>query len=439
MDSVEKGNVGEQFVNELAYNSFMKYWCYPNPKDENGDKKEICDLMIFFRDCLIIISVKNYVFKDFYSRYFRNTIEKAVDQISGAERKLMFSEREIYIKHPNKDIERFPREEIRKVFRIIVNLGDGVKFYPSNKETQKGQFVTIFDKGAFETIVKELDTLPDFIDYLTKREELFSDKTVLILPGEEHDFSKETTEQFLEHTETNLIIPNKQSIVISGTEYDILAYYLEDRESFLEKVRSSNDNLIYLQIDDKWNSYISKEEVKIKKQNDRYSYFIDDLVKNEVLVHNNLQAAELAKELLSFNRFTRRIIAKNFLQFYETYKNDTCDDKEFPFYRRYSDFEGIGIVFVYYATRGEDVDWLFEFTLNSYCVYSNYKNKKNILIATNQFFQFKMLLQSDIIPFPYEFEQQIRDDIKLCNWFTTIDKFYMHETEYPENKKEKDS
>lgn len=36
-----KGELGEEFVNELAYNSFLKFWCYPGPKLENGDRKEI--------------------------------------------------------------------------------------------------------------------------------------------------------------------------------------------------------------------------------------------------------------------------------------------------------------------------------------------------------------------------------------------------------------
>ena len=133
MNSTEKGNIGENFVNEIAFNSFMKYWCYPSPKDENGDKKEICDLLILFGNSVIVISVKNYEFKEKYSRYFRRTIDKAV-QIYGAERKLFSENQEIYFKHPNKKKERFPKEDIERVFRIIVNLGEGVKFYPFNRE-----------------------------------------------------------------------------------------------------------------------------------------------------------------------------------------------------------------------------------------------------------------------------------------------------------------
>ncbi len=45
-----KGDIGENAVNEVATNTYLKYWCYPSPKDESGNKKEICDLLILFKD-----------------------------------------------------------------------------------------------------------------------------------------------------------------------------------------------------------------------------------------------------------------------------------------------------------------------------------------------------------------------------------------------------
>ena len=77
----KKGQVGEEYVNELTFNSYLDYWCYPNPKDELGDKKEICDLLIIFQDTVIIISVKNYENKGNYERYKKNVIEKSSKQL----------------------------------------------------------------------------------------------------------------------------------------------------------------------------------------------------------------------------------------------------------------------------------------------------------------------------------------------------------------------
>jgi hypothetical protein len=71
-----KGKFGEDAVRMVAEKTYLKYWCYPSPQDKGGDNKEICDLLILFKDTAIIVSVKNYKFKGNYERYFRSTLEK---------------------------------------------------------------------------------------------------------------------------------------------------------------------------------------------------------------------------------------------------------------------------------------------------------------------------------------------------------------------------
>ncbi|HAW59150.1 MAG TPA: hypothetical protein DCX03_09105 [Bacteroidales bacterium] len=433
MDSTEKGNIGEEFVNEIAYNSFLEYWCYPSPKDEYGDKKEICDLLILFGDNLIIVSVKNYEFKDFYSRYFRRTIDKAVKQIYGAERKLLNKERDIFVKHPKREIERFPKERVKNIYRVIVNLGVGVRFYPFNKATKDEKFITLLDKEAFQTIVRELDTIPDFIEYLRKREELFADKIVTILPGDEDDFPVDTAKQFFEYVKQNLNSNEKQSILVSGTEHDILAHYLMNERSFPEYIHSKEYNVMFVQFDGNWSDYNQRKQVKAKRNLDKKSYFLDELVKREVLTKHNDNSVELATAILSFNRFNRRVISNNFLQFYDTYK----DEKGNFLARRYADFNGVGIVFAFYPQEmpQEMVNTLLGIALDSFCVYSNYKSKTMILIATtNEFKQFKMGIMKDIVPFPKEQEEQIRKDVDLLGWFKNHQEFNVTEKEYPDEE-----
>jgi len=430
MNLTEKGNIGEEFVNEVAFNSFIEYWCYPNPKDEYGDKKEICDLLILFDDNLIIISVKNYEFKDFYSRYFRQTIEKAKKQIYGAERKLLNSNNEIYIKHPKREIERFPKERIKNIYRLIINLGEGVRFYPFNQETKDEKFITILDKEAFQTIVRELDTIPDFLEYLKKREDLFANKTVIILPGEENDFSFDTTQQFFEYTQYN---PNeKQSILISGTEHDILAQYLKNTHTFPDYF-SKEYNGMFVQLDGSWEDFNQNKQVKLKRERDKNSYFLDELVKREVLTNINENSIELATAIMSFNRFNRRVISTNFLHFFDQYK-----DKKGDFLaRRYADFNGVGVVFAFYPQEmlQEMVNTLLDIALDSFCIYSNYKSKSMILIATtNEFKQFKLRLMKDIIPFPKEKELQVKRDVELLGWFSNHQMFNITEKEYPDEE-----
>ena len=121
---MNKGELAEKYVNELAYSSYLKYWCYPNPKDEEGDKKEICDLLILFRKTCIIISVKNYEFNGNYERYKRKVVEKSTKQLYGAERKLFHFNRKIKIKHPDREIEEFQSDNYDEIFRITINAGE---------------------------------------------------------------------------------------------------------------------------------------------------------------------------------------------------------------------------------------------------------------------------------------------------------------------------
>ena len=111
MKSHLKGEIGEDAVTEVAERTYLKYWCFPNPKDENRDKKEICDLLILFKETVVIICVKNYDFKGNYERYFRSTLDKAISQIQGAERKLFNSNHDIVFKHPTKGEHKFDPEK----------------------------------------------------------------------------------------------------------------------------------------------------------------------------------------------------------------------------------------------------------------------------------------------------------------------------------------
>jgi hypothetical protein len=337
----DKGTIGEQFVNELAYNSFLKFWCYPSPKFENGDKKEICDLLILFNSVVIIISVKNYEFKGNHFRYFNNTIEKAVKQLHGAYR-VLFGTEEVQIKHPDKNIEVFPRNQIKKIFRIVINLGEGAKFYPFNQTTKNDDYVTLFDKDSFKTIISELDTIPDFIDYLEKREKIFKNRTTIILPGEEFDFPIETQKEFFQLRDKM----NSDFVLISGSEKDLLSHFFKNKRNFPNSLKKDS-NGSYLIVDGDWEEFVASKQVKNKTQADKISYFIDRFVSNELLINMNPMRENLAKALLSFDRLSRRSISKNYFDFFEEYK----DVKGLHFARRFADFDGVGVLLTFYTNE----------------------------------------------------------------------------------------
>lgn len=424
----DKGQIGEDFVNNLAYRSFLKYWCYPGPKYENGDKKEICDLLIIFNSVLIVISVKNYEFKGNHFRYFNNTIEKAVKQIHGACRTL-FSVAEVHIKHPDKEIESFPREQITKVFRIVINLGEGVKFYPFNQTTKNDDYVTLFDKDSFEAIIGQLDTIPDFIDYLEKREMLFKGRTTIIMPGDEFDFPVETQKEFFKLHEQL----TQNYILISGTEKDLLSHFFKNTRKFPQAL-SENASGIFLQIDGDWDSFAAEQSVKNKTKADKASYFIDGFVQNEILKDELLQNITpmrlgLAKALLSFDRLTRRSIANSYFEFHSRYK----DSSGLFFGRRFGDYDGVGILLTFYTDQMdfEMINDLNNLAIESCNLFTGYKSKSMILISANHNHRFLFAYIDKLEKYTRQHEELIRQDIKKMGWFTKHTFLQGTENEFP--------
>lgn len=429
MDSQIKGNEGEEFVNNLANSTFFNYWCYPNPKYENGNKKEICDLLVLFNDICIIFSVKNYEFKGNHFRYFNNTLNKAIKQIKGACNTL-FSEKEIIIKHPKKEInEIFPKDNIKKTFRIIVNLGENVKFYPFNLVTNNNDFVTIFDKISFETILKELDTLPDFIDYLEKREILFKEKFTIVLPGDEDDFSIETQNEFFLLADQAFETDSK-TILLSGSEKDLLAHFFENKREFPKILKDETVNGFYLVLDGKWEEFAKKKQFESKKKADKVSYFIDLFVENELMKNVNPTREKIAKYLLSFDRLSRRSIAESYYDFYE--KNAL--NKGLFFGRRLGNFGKIGILFTSYTEEMTEImiNTLNQLAIESFNLYTNYRHEAIVLISTNKNHHFRFAIVEDIIPYSKEYENLIRNDIKTLGWFTNITEEKFINKEYPD-------
>jgi hypothetical protein len=428
-DEIDKGNLGEEYVNRLAYKSYLKYWCYPGPLDEFGDRKEIVDLLILFRDTCVLISVKNYAFKGKYDRYFRNTLEKATSQLYGAERKL-FGQQEVIIRHPDRQVERFEKQKYVHVRRVIVNLGELVRFYPFQTETKNGGYVTVMDKEAFEKLIGELDTIPDLIDYLDNREQLMAGKSAYILPGPEDDFDSSTAHQFFSRDPEvdPTIIPR---LILSGTEADLLAHYLRNERKFSTQLTDSTVSGIYLDLNGGWDEFQAEEKVKQKKAADKSSYFIDKLVENELLRAEPDWAKDMALDLLSLNRFERRILGKSFLNFVQDNAHKGSDYVS----RRYQKIGNTAFLFLWLHTSRAKPEYLtrfMEIAAAAHLIHDAYQPNKLIVIGTAGFMQgFYFYYLPEIKRFPTEYERGILEDCGKLGWFTDMKKFEYTETEYP--------
>ncbi|TKC04345.1 hypothetical protein [Pedobacter frigoris] len=309
---LDKGQAGEDFVNFIAYQSFLKYWCFPGPLDIAKDYKEICDLLVVFDDICLIVSVKNYTFKGNYERYFNNTIEKAISQIEGAERKL-FGQRPIVLKHPDRSEEVFIKETINHVYRIVINLSQDVKYYQTSVFRNSKHF-TIMDALAWKSAITEMSTLPDMIQYLTSRCNLFSTHPAFMFPREEYDFHTNDKISAASAIEKIALDGEKVTMVL-GSELDLIANYINSGFKFSPELNHKLVNGISMFLDGQWNKYLKSKLSAQKEHFEQESYFIDHLVKN--LLINTENGNFLAKLFFRLNRFDRADFARAFLKYHE--------------------------------------------------------------------------------------------------------------------------
>jgi len=428
---LDKGSEGEEAVLRIASQTYLKYWCYPEPKDEQGTGKEICDLLILFKNIAIIIEVKNYKFKGDYKRYFNKTLKKAISQISGAERKLFKSKEELVFKHYIKGDKVFKRNDYTEIQRLVVNLSTVPLFYPAGELTKSGSFVHIFNWFAFLKVVQELDTIPDFIQYLCKREETFKNKQLVIASGREESWTIDINEQFLNFS-SKLNPAEKAFVVILGTELDLLADYLQHNREFSGHLTSDKYNGITVELDENWSDYISREQVQRKKVADKRSYFLDKFIRKEILYFDDDLRLEIATELLSLNRFQRRIVSQQFYSFMQKYHNQIKHD---GIARRYGTIGNLTIGFFMHGQMFEIkmVMELMKIAAYGYSHFEKYESKKILIIGIDaEMMQTKFVYMDEVEEIKGEALDNLLIDLKELNWFNSVEWKEYYWKEYPE-------
>lgn len=397
--SIQKGKEGEEYVNDLAYKSFLKYWCYPNPMDEDGDKKEICDLLILFKNICIIVSVKNY--KDSgVDRYFKKTIKKSINQISGAERKLFHIDRSIYIKHPERVKEKFQNEKFTKIYRLIINVGEPVEMQILDTKTKKGDFISVLDKDIFEVAMKHLDTILDFINYLEKREAI------------------------LNHMNEGMLLCK---------ERDLLAFYLENGGEFPAEILESDADLIIIDLENKWEEFQDEFKVRLEKkeEEEKASRTFDSYIESNFL--NIPNGPEVAKEFLSLNRFQRRLMSNALLEFIEMNK----DKGDRAVAQRYFAIDNFGISFLFH---GKEVshDNFVEIALQALMIKSsqlrNYKEEHLLGLSINNQGSIYKIKYINPIEITQEIEDYTESVVKDLGWFKNMKKKSFKVQEFPEKE-----
>jgi len=220
----------ERLLFKLCLGSFLRLWSYANVfrdqgKKGAGDGKELCDVLIVCGDAVILFSDKSCAFPATgklevdWGRWYRRAVEASQRQLMGAERWIrkfpgrIFADRrctqKLHITLP-------PADRMR-VFKVAVALGaaercrthfgsgsgslilmkpepgdgsDGVDEPGAIPFTvplcsRDGTIVHVVDDVTLPVLIKELDTISDFVAYLDAKECLIRDRVSLFVHGEE--------------------------------------------------------------------------------------------------------------------------------------------------------------------------------------------------------------------------------------------------------------
>ena len=225
--NLSDGNTdSERYLIRLAKLAFLSLWSYPNlytdeGKSGVGDGKELCDLLIVFGNDVIIFSDKNCQFTKHednevvWTRWYKRAIEKSAKQLAGAESWIRKFPSRIFLDAAC--TQPFPinipaADEIN-IHLIAVTRGSAKqaeKYWEGNSSASlfidtslidkahykspfkvgwvngKNKYVHVFDEITLDIVLKELDTIYDFVSYLKAKEELLHAKGIdLAVPGEE--------------------------------------------------------------------------------------------------------------------------------------------------------------------------------------------------------------------------------------------------------------
>ncbi|HEB36379.1 MAG TPA: NERD domain-containing protein [Candidatus Aminicenantes bacterium] len=279
-------NKAEEFVFHICRGTFLSLWTYANPRGKKN--KELCDILAACGPDIIIFSVKEIQVSEssdietVWKRWNRRAVKESAKQVYGAERWLKSAPH--VIKKDGGQGLGLPSKNDQKIHRIVVALGGKDKVPIFYGDFGKG-FVHVFDEISFDIILQELDTISDFIKYLTAKERFY--------------------------------MAGKKTPFLAGEE-NLLALYLHSGRKLPEKYTA------VLMEGEMWDSFVKKPEYLRKKEEDKISYFWDDVIEDiaKYVLKGNLEFSSspddgeiILRIMAREERFSRRILGKLFAEF----------------------------------------------------------------------------------------------------------------------------
>lgn len=274
-----KGKAAEKLLERVANHAYLPSFCFPNPMHPDTGK-EICDMLVVCGTRALIWQVKSLKKRD-TGEFKRGEVDKAIRQCRGAKR-ILGSLGTLSLKASNGKNYDVDFAEVTDCHQIAVFIGDEpdfIGFYDDEADAGVHLFTNAFTGKA----LSYLDTIADLSEYLTAKE------------------------QFLHGTKT--------SMILSGDEANLLAYYLEHERTFspLDK-QTADSNMVYFDAETLWDDFIKSDHFKRKQRADSISGGWDYMIGLAAeQAGDRAMGRRLVAILSSHNRVERRIYSDGFL------------------------------------------------------------------------------------------------------------------------------
>jgi hypothetical protein len=268
----------ERLLGELCEKTFLKVWAYPNLYKSDG--KELCDVMVVFENHVFLFFDRES--KKFdnanqdvslqWARWEKEVIQKQIATAEGAKRYILSFPDKIYLDQKRETLFPIPIPPDRIIHKIVVahgaeeacrnsstnNVSGSLAIgYTKGAEVQnsipfmvqlkKEDPVHIFDSCNLEIILGELDTVHDFIAYITAKEEAIRKYDTFFYCGEE----------------------------------DLLANYFLNFDPAINKhfigVRDPDTNVIFV-AEGEWQSFSKSKDYRLRKEANEKFEFWDNLL-----------------------------------------------------------------------------------------------------------------------------------------------------------------
>jgi hypothetical protein len=399
----------EQFVYNVCQKSFLSLWSYVNPLGRDPGK-ELCDILIVCDPDVIVISVKGIALSNSgnvavnWARWERRAVAGSIRQIEGAIRYLD-KVTQVTKKDGTTGLP-LPALNRRVYHRVAVACGGrGEVPITSSTESEK-PMVHVFDEKSFFLILRNLDTVSDFVRYLADKE------------------------NFLE----------RAIALIDGGEENLLAAYLHAGRTFPKE----GDFAIFH--GDLWEGVSSRKEFLLKQERDRDSYIWDMLIEslcesgfdNATWIGPSMEESERALRVLAKeNRFSRRMLGNALYDFLEQSKAGKVRARIAP-----ARSEAVYVFLTSSADTARE-DRKIELTARCFAALRRYPNATAVVgIGMNVpgekpvdgFTTELVMLQKEGPSWPTDFLEWARTAQEELGYFKAPNITKVHEDEYPDDR-----